>query len=237
METINIILPNQLFEESVLLDSEYSHYLIEEYLFFKQYNFHKQKIYFHRCSMKNYFDYLESKQLKTFYINSFEKTSDIRSFIDSINTEKIKKIVCLNPEDNYLERRIKESCKKKSLKFEFYDNPAFINSREKLKGFFRTEKKKLFQTSFYKSERIRLKILLDENQNPLGGKWTYDDMNREKYPKNKQTPKVNFAKKTSNHEEASSYVLKYYKNNNGQINKEIIYPTNFATAKKWIQEF
>ena len=33
METINIILPNQLFEESELLDSEYSHYLIEEYLF------------------------------------------------------------------------------------------------------------------------------------------------------------------------------------------------------------
>ena len=237
METINIILPNQLFEESVLLNSEYSHYLIEEYLFFKQYNFHKQKIYFHRCSMKNYFDYLESKQLKTFYINSFEKKSDIRSFIDSINTEKIKKIVCLNPEDNYLERRIKESCKKKSLKFEFYDNPAFINSREELKGFFRTEKKKLFQTSFYKSERIRLKILLDENQNPLGGKWTYDDMNREKYPKNKQTPKIKVAKKTSNHEEASSYVLKYYKNNNGQINKEFIYPTNFTTAKKWIQEF
>ena len=62
-------------------------------------------------------------------------------------------------------------------------------------------------------------------------------MNREKYPKNKQTPKINIAKKTSNHEEASSYVLKYYKNNNGQINNEFIYPTNFATAKKWIQEF
>ena len=91
METINIILPNQLFEESELLDSEYSHYLIEEYLFFKQYNFHKQKIYFHRCSMRNYFDYLQSKQLKIFYINSFEKKSDIRSFIDSINTEKKSK--------------------------------------------------------------------------------------------------------------------------------------------------
>ena len=29
METINIIFPNQLFENSVLLNSEYSHYLIE----------------------------------------------------------------------------------------------------------------------------------------------------------------------------------------------------------------
>ena len=237
METINIILPNQLFEKSVLLSSEYSHYLIEEHLFFKQYNFHKQKIYFHRCSMKNYFDYLKSKQLKIHYINSFEKTSDIRNFIKSIDTKKVKKIVCLNPEDNYLERRIKVSCKEKGLKFEFYDNPAFINSRENLKGFFRPDKKKLFQTSFYKSERIRLNILIDENQNPLGGKWTYDDMNREKYPKNKQTPKIQLSKTTNNHEDAVSYVLKYYKNNNGVINNEFFYPTNFIGAKKWVQEF
>ena len=98
--------------------------------------------------MRNYFDYLQSKQLKIFYINSFEKKSDIRSFIDSINTEKIKKIVCLNPEDNYLERRIKVSCKKKGLKFEFYDNPAFINSREKFKRIFQNREKNYFKHHF-----------------------------------------------------------------------------------------
>ena len=62
--------------------------------------------------MRNYFDYLQSKQQKYFTLIRSKK-SDIRSFIDSINTEKIKKIVCLNPEDNYLERRIKVSCKKR----------------------------------------------------------------------------------------------------------------------------
>ena len=61
----------------------------------------------------------------------------------------------------------------------------FLNNRENLKTFLGLIKK-LFQTSFYKSERLKHKILLDENKNPLGGKWTYDDMNREKYPKNKE---------------------------------------------------
>jgi deoxyribodipyrimidine photolyase-related protein len=59
-----------------------------------------------------------------------------------------------------------------------------------LEPFFREDKKKLFQTSFYKSERNRLNILLDSNNNPVGGKWTYDDQNREKYPKGKTTPKI-----------------------------------------------
>ena len=62
-------------------------------------------------------------------------------------------------------------------------------------------------------------------------------MNREKYPKNKQTPKIQLPKKTNNHEDAVSYVLKYYKNNNGVINNEFFYPTNFIAAKKWFKEF
>ena len=52
--SINIIFPNQLFEDSVVIENKKTTYLIEEYLFFKQYNFHKQKILFHRDSMKNY---------------------------------------------------------------------------------------------------------------------------------------------------------------------------------------
>ena len=39
-----IIFPNQLFRESIFIDSDYKIFLIEEDLFFNQYNFHKQKI-------------------------------------------------------------------------------------------------------------------------------------------------------------------------------------------------
>ena len=53
-EKINIVFPNQLFEDSPLLENNYDIYLLEESLFFKQFNFHKQKIAFHRASMKYY---------------------------------------------------------------------------------------------------------------------------------------------------------------------------------------
>ena len=237
MNTINLIFPNQLFEESELLNTDYTHYLIEEYLFFNQYNFHKQKIYFHRCSMKNYLNYLKNKKLTVKYVNSYEKDSDIRILIKNVDISKINKIVCINPEDNYLERRIIESCKKKGLPVEFFDNPAFINNRQDLKSFFRKDKKKLFQTSFYKSERLRLEVLLDINKNPEGGKWTYDDMNREKYPKNKKTPSITFSSKTKSHSEAINYVKKYFNKNNGELNVNFLYPTDFKSAKSWFKQF
>ena len=53
-----IILPNQLFKESLFLKRDNTAFIIEEYMFFKQYNFHKQKISFHRATMKFYEDYL-----------------------------------------------------------------------------------------------------------------------------------------------------------------------------------
>ena len=79
--SINIIFPNQLFEKSLVFNNNYPTFLIEEYLFFNQYNFHKQKILFHRDSMMNYYDYLKSNGLNVKYINSFDKESDIRIFL------------------------------------------------------------------------------------------------------------------------------------------------------------
>jgi deoxyribodipyrimidine photolyase-related protein len=65
MKTVNIIFPNQLFEVSPLPLEQSISYLIEDDLFFKQYNFHKQKLGLHRSSMKFYESYLNSKNQPT----------------------------------------------------------------------------------------------------------------------------------------------------------------------------
>ena len=74
MNSVNIIFPHQLFQQSDLLDNNFPIYLVEEYLFFKHYNFHKQKLAFHRASMKFYQSYLESIGKKVFYVQANETT-------------------------------------------------------------------------------------------------------------------------------------------------------------------
>ena len=70
MKTAALIFPNQLFEHNPALIKNNLVYLIEESLFFKQYKFHKQKLLFHRSSMKSYQDYLERKKFKEQYIET-----------------------------------------------------------------------------------------------------------------------------------------------------------------------
>ena len=236
MQEINIILPNQLFEKSQLLENNCETFLMEEHLFFSQYKFHKQKIYFHRSSMLNYFDFLENKGIKTKYVNSNEAESDIRVFVEKIS-ELANKINIIRPDDFLFEKRLIRGCKKKNIELLFHENISFMTQRSELEPFFRADKKKLFQTSFYKSQRIKFNILIDENQKPDGGKWTYDDQNREKYPKNKTTPEIELPKKPKNHNEVIEYINTYFPDNYGELSKIPVYPTDFKSAKKWFNNF
>ena len=235
MKEISIILPNQLHENNQFLKKEFPIYLIEEYLFFKQFNFHKQKLMFHRSSMKHYENYLIKIGYNVRYIESKDKSSEIKNFIRNLSKE-IKTIHTIDPDDYLIEKRLKKECQKRSIKIIFYDNPSFINTKEDLKTFFKNEKVKFFQTSFYKNQRKNLNILIDNND-PAGGKWTYDNENREKYPKNKKTPIILYPKTDEIHTEAVRYVTNHFNNNLGSINSRIVYPNNFKSAKKWFHEF
>ena len=178
---INIIFPHQLFTESELLNNGKEVYLIEEFLFFKQYHFHKQKIAFHRASMKYYQQFLEAKNIVVHYIEAENELADIRNFNKEIDAKNITEINLIDPTDYWLEKRI--AAISKDIKLNTFSSPLFLNTKEDLAVFFKPEKKSFFQTTFYKQQRIKHKILLEKDEQPTGGKWTFDTENRKKYPK------------------------------------------------------
>jgi len=103
---VNLIFPHQLFETSRLIDNGFDIYLVEEYLFFRHYKFHKQKIAFHRASMKAYQAYLESKSRTVFYIDAFEDNASITSLIEALIKKGVSEILFYDPVDNWLLKRI-----------------------------------------------------------------------------------------------------------------------------------
>ncbi len=234
-KAVNLIFPHQLFAESPLLENGNEIYLIEEYLFFNQYQFHKQKIAFHRASMKCYQFYLEEKGIKVHYIPANNPHADIRRFIDEIQQKNITEINIIDPVDNWLEKRVRHIAENGSLNI--LDSPQFLNNKEQLSTFFRPDKKSFFQTTFYKQQRKRLNILLDKEQKPIGGKWTYDTENRKKYPKGKMPPNLYFPKATSYWQEAVEYTEMHFADNPGQVSKDPIFPTSHQEADDWLQQF
>ena len=125
---LTLIFPNQLFENSELLQASKKVMLIEENLFFKHFNFHKQKILFHRMSMKCYEKFLKA-QYDTDYIDSTQTESDIRILIKKMSDD-IQKINIYDPNDNWLQKRIKSACSKKILSLRFIITPYFCLTKQ-----------------------------------------------------------------------------------------------------------
>ncbi len=236
-ESVGLIFPHQLFQSHAIYHQCDRLILIEEQLFFKEFAFHKQKLAFHRSSMRAHEEFLSGKGMHIDYIESFDPRSDIKLLIAEISESGTSNIHIINPTDNWLEKKISSAIKLTSLNLIEYENPLFINTRKDLSKFFREDKKSFFQTSFYKQERKRLGLLLDENQNPLGGKWSFDSENRKKFPKNRIPPSISFPSPNKYWLEALEYVELNFANNPGQLPKNPIYPIDSAQAITWFEEF
>jgi len=236
MSKTGIIFPHQLVEQSTLVSTCDTIYLVEEWLYFKQFNFHKQKIAFHRASMKFYENYLQSKKIKVIYIDSTNELANIKNLIPYLKKSGVDAFDYIDTTDYWLEQRIIKACSNSSIKATKNRSLLFLNSSEEITTFF-SDRKRMFQTDFYKYQRQSRNILLEQNQKPLGGKWTYDDENRLKYPKGKTPPKVDFLKPNLFYKEAISYTNKNFADNYGLLATEFIYPTSFTESKTWLQDF
>jgi len=237
MSEVSIVFPHQLFQNAEALNKNRPIYLVEEFLFFKKYNYHKQKLAFHRASMKSYELNLKSAGYDVNYINTPDPNSDIRSLIQYLYHEGVKTIYLTDPTDNWLSKRINESALKCGINIQQFESPLFINSKEDLASFFRPDKKKFFQTSFYKSQRKKWKVLIEENEEPAGGQWSFDADNRKKYPKTKIPPAVHFPVTNSIWKEAVSYTNEHFSDNLGSLNNYPIYPFSNESAANWLKQF
>jgi deoxyribodipyrimidine photolyase-related protein len=236
MSVASIVFPHQLFEKHPALVKTRPVFIIEEFLFFKQYNFHKQKLVFHRASMKAYQNYLQGKGYVVTYIEAIEKIADVRNFLPYLKTKGISEIHYCDVTDNFLEKRMTQHANTLNIEIKKYDSQLFILDQNQVDEYF-SGKKRFFQTDFYTRQRKHFKILVDEKLQPDGGKWTFDAENRLKYPKGKKAPHVAFPKANEYWAGAVKYVEENFSSNYGEVSTSFIYPTTFVESNAWLTQF
>lgn len=236
MNSISLVFPHQLFRENPCLNRKRKVYLIEEFLFFRQYRFHRQKLIFHRASMRFYRDHLIREHYDVEYIDSVDPHSDIRTFVDRLGDKGVREVHFVDVVDDWLDKRLTANLKRKGIKIKKYASPMFLNDAADLEDYFRN-RKSFFQTKFYIHQRRRLNILLSDDDKPEGGKWSFDSENRLTYPDDQQPPSILFPVETPYLRQAKSYVGKHFNENPGALNSWMIYPVTFEQAGDWLDQF
>jgi deoxyribodipyrimidine photolyase-related protein len=228
MKTAVFIFPHQLFKHHPGIGKNAAIYLVEEWLFFRQYNFHQQKLVLHRASMKFYEQFLVNQKQTVEYIETGDKRSDVRQLIQHLAKQKITEI--------QIAERITETCSKCNIQLTVYPSPAFLNSMEDAETYF-SKRKTYFQTDFYTYQRKQRNILIEKDGKPVGGKWTFDAENRLKFPKNETIPTIHFPATNNYIKEAEQFISKKFSNNYGNAGGTHLFATTFEEAEDWLQDF
>ena len=231
-----LIFPNQLYYINPVLQKGCKVYLIEEALYFKQFNFHKQKLVLHRASMKFYEQFLISKGIEVEYINQNQVQSDCKILINELATLGVTNLHVVDVVDNWLLKKIKEVCKNCSLNLHIYDNPNFLSTINEVEDYF-SKRKSYFQTDFYTWQRKQRNVLIAQDGKPLGGKWTFDAENRSKFPKKEIIPHLKQFSDNDYLKEAREYVQLHFADNYGNQNDPHLFVINFDDAEKWLNNF
>lgn len=236
MNEIILIFPHQLFKQHPSLQKERQVYLVEEWLFFRQYNFHKQKLILHRAGMKFYENYLLEKKYVVTYIDTNDERNDVTKLIASLSQQKITHIHIADVVDYWLTKRIGAACKKNDIKLTVYPSPSFLNTMDEVTDYFK-KKKTYFQTDFYIQQRKLRKILLEADGKPTGGKWTFDAENRMKFPKKEKVPTMHFPAISTYIKEAIVYVQQHFPQNYGSAAAPHFFVASFKDAADWLSDF
>lgn len=235
MNKIGLIFPHQLFEDYAIFKNCETIYLIEEQLYFKQFAFHKRKLAFHRSSMKSYEQVLKENGLHVRYIETTTSEADCRQLLKGLKNRGNTTLVYRDTIDDWLEKRIQKTSSQLGITIEKHPTLSFIINDDSFEHF--ANKKRILQAEFYKQQRLKQGILITADKQAIGGKWSFDEDNRKKYPKGSVPPVVVFPKQSAIDKAALAYVEKYFQNNPGQLDEEWNYPTTTVEAKKFFQQF
>lgn len=222
MKRIALILGNCLFPDHQNLqpDDQTLFVMIEDYSLCTHYTYHKHKLILFLSAMRSHADVLK-KKYRLEYSKLEEET------IDTVYEERleatlekypeVEEVLTYDIEDHFFEERILDFCKEKELRLIEVDSPGFLTTKEQFSDYLQNSKKPLMH-HFYQQQRKRLNVLVDDDGNPIHGKWSFDADNRKKLPGNKTVPPMIFPEPTDHTKEVSDLVAKKFEEHPGAVN-------------------
>jgi deoxyribodipyrimidine photolyase-related protein len=233
-----LILGNQLFDPKYLKTyKDHSFFMCEDYGLCTYEKHHKLKILLFLSSMRSYCDELKAQKFNVNYHSlkdnfkvSYEKKLEI-----FITRKKIKEVSLFEIEDKFFEKKIFTFFIKNKIKINIIQSPMFLTSREEFKDYL-SKNKKPFMANFYKSNRTKLGVLVDGNLKPKGGKWSFDDENRKKLPKDILLPNNPKAQNTTHTITLAPIIEKEFKSHPGTT-ANFWLPTTRSGADIWLNNF
>lgn len=144
---------------------------------------HKQKILLFLSAMAHFRRDLESQGRVVEY-KGLVKTgpSLLHSLAEWMKSNELTQLWTYPPHDPFFQSQLKAWAQREKIDLQLVPSPLFITSPQDWAKY-RGTRKRLLMADFYKEQRLRTGYLVDENRQPLGERWSFDEENRKPLPK------------------------------------------------------
>ena len=143
---------------------------------------HIQKVAGFFAAMRRFADELTRKGHRVIYLTLDDPENEQRietNLKKLIQKEKFTRFEYLLPDEHRLDRQLKQIASRLPVPAAAFDTEHFLTARDEVQHLFEGKKRYLME-SFYRHMRKKHDILLEEGK-PAGGKWNYDQSNRNRY--------------------------------------------------------
>ncbi len=237
MNRLLILLGDQLFDPALLPPAgDTVIYMAEDYHLCTNVRHHQQKIVLFLASMRAYADELRASGYDVHYRTLDDKgetayEADLAMFIDD---HEVRRLACFEIEDRPAEAMVAALADSRGLELDVLPSPAFTCSRDQFEDY-ASRRKRLHMADFYKEQRRRLGILMDDG-GPEGGQWSFDADNRKKLPKNIEPPQIAGAGENPHVADVLALVRSHFSDHPGDA-REFWWPTTRESARTWLRQF
>lgn len=231
-----LVLGNQLFPLEYLKKyTDAVFFMAEDISLCTDVEHHQQKIVLFLAAMRSYADELKAAGHEVRYCLLDPDESYEQRLSRVIPEYDCSELVHFEIEDRPMERRVADFCKTNDLARTELNSPMFLCDRDQFRKF-AGSRQHLRMADFYKQQRQRFKILIDDSGTPTGGKWSFDTDNRKKLPRNVTPPKVTRYTGGTHVKAVTALVAEHFDHHPGNA-ADFWWPTTRDQALEWLDEF
>jgi deoxyribodipyrimidine photolyase-related protein len=188
LRRLNLILGDQLDRHSLLfndVDSDIDCFWMAEVREESTHVWsHKQRIALFLSSMRHFAEELREQKLPLIYqaLKDHHFESLAEALADTLQKEKPQEVCFVTPGDYRVTESLVNTCKQYQVPFKQLNDQHFLSTPQEFKQW-AEGKKQLRLEYWYRELRKKYQILMEDEKNPLGGQWNYDQSNRKAFKK------------------------------------------------------
>jgi deoxyribodipyrimidine photolyase-related protein len=197
--------------------------------------YHQQKIALVLASMRDHAAALKRAGFQVHYYALEQQQTISQALTQLLTRYQPQNLLSFEVTDVHLASCLRTFCAQNGLNWKTVGDPGFLTSRTTFAQQTRGHTK-LRMADFYRNQRQRLGVLVDESLAPTGGQWSFDSDNRRKVAANQPIPAIPAVVHSSNARAVMGEVAAAFQEHPGAAG-ELWLPTTRRAALAWLHNF